>query len=234
MQLEILRRELETCADEAALAAMKRAWVDITDPLARWVELVKVLSEACRRFPGVRAHFASLRDAQTPALGATRGIADWLALNEALDDEERTLAWFQETRAQRRRTGRFSRLERVVRIRGTPSDYLWLLADSPESAIRDAVVMYLQHLSMHRGMPPDLEEPRESTLARFELDARRSRNELEQVLEVECMKEIALIVAAFEATEPGNHGLREFAEGLLDSERLRRSYFRWEDRDVSR
>jgi thioredoxin-like negative regulator of GroEL len=64
------------------------SWVGV-----RHSYLVSDLQQAADRSQRARASLRALRD------GAERGSRDWRSLNQALRDEAKTLAWFDETRA---------------------------------------------------------------------------------------------------------------------------------------
>jgi hypothetical protein len=75
-----------------------------------------------------------------------------------------------------------------------------------------------------------IEKPLEHVLALIPCEERRPRTERERKIEIEQAKEVALVIAAFEALNDGDHSLRELADGLLDSETLRGGFFSWEQR----
>lgn len=101
------------------------------DPLRRVSELIEILAVAIELSEKVRAHFAALRDATTPATGKKgSGVADWLALNEALGEPQRSLAWFDALVARGETPIQLlSRLRALLIARGRVTDLLHTVKD---------------------------------------------------------------------------------------------------------
>jgi len=62
--------------------------------------LVLVIAQLVDASPRARRRFEALRDAAQPRADDAETTRDWLALNEALNEGDRTLAWFEALRGQ--------------------------------------------------------------------------------------------------------------------------------------
>ncbi len=227
-----VRFQVERGDDSLVLELVRRLWGEVTDLLERRRDFMPVLAAACRRFPTVRAHFISMRDAQTPAFGARNGVSDWLALNEALDDSPRILEWFDQSRSAGHTPPPFSILEEAVLQRGRPADYLAWLPGGPEAALRESVRAYLWTLGTCRALGFDPEASLESLLEEIALVDREPRTKDERVLVSGLLRQLAMTIAAFEAVEPGNVSMRKLACDLLGAEFMSAALFSWEDRQT--
>lgn len=62
--------------------------------------LINLIAQLTHGLPAAKARFAALRDELTPRLATDAAAgADWFALNEALEDDARSLAWLDEVKA---------------------------------------------------------------------------------------------------------------------------------------
>lgn len=133
VRLQVLRRQLRSMPAAASLPELVALWQapDFTGP-ARYLEFTALLTDACRASTQVHAHFAAVRNASRPTAGQRQGVSDWLALNDALDEPDVSLAWFDEAVAIGAEVLPWSRLTRRVLERGRPGDYAMLFPDSLE------------------------------------------------------------------------------------------------------
>jgi hypothetical protein len=95
---------------------------EMAGPLASFI--ASEISELCAKLPAAHARFAELRDgagaqAATESQAGLEACAKFLILNEALDEEERTLAWLRGLDARERRALPFG----VTRFRLLPLLY---------------------------------------------------------------------------------------------------------------
>jgi hypothetical protein len=116
-----------------ALRACEWFWMQ-GDLLERGTSFIELLVDAVKRWPMLRRVVESWRDATAPSGDEDHhGLMDWLALNDALDEPDRTYAWFDD----RVRRGavpipQMTRLRRRVLERSRPGDLLCLMTDPLE------------------------------------------------------------------------------------------------------
>jgi hypothetical protein len=118
-----MQRLAEQGDEQSVLHALDTAWANTTRHSREFARLMEVVTIACRRLPVVRAHFVSTRDARTPEFEAQKNVADWIALNRALDDDQHTLDWFDQARVAGRKPRAWSMLEQIVIRRGDPPTF---------------------------------------------------------------------------------------------------------------
>jgi hypothetical protein len=87
----------ETGQFEEPTVVCERIWQDHSLAAAgvQSTALIDQIGKLSRKYPPARERFAKLRDASAPGENPTaEQLGDWMALNDALDENALTLAWF--------------------------------------------------------------------------------------------------------------------------------------------
>lgn len=198
-RLTAITRGVETGQADAVVAELVALWNAPESELdfrRRHLELVPLLTRACHASQLARERFSAIRDQTRPGPGQRAGTASWLALNDALDEPQVTLDWFDERVARGDEVVGFSALVCCVLARGRPEDYVRLMDDPAES-----LAVIFGHTPP--GLPPAHDFP-----VKFR-----------DILSSEARHEAAMLVRAVELVTPGSD-LRRQALALDPSAEL--------------
>lgn len=100
--MDLARHLIDAGHFDEALPHLEKLWLESVEVEPGFVGvrlsfLISLIAQVVRALPAAKVRFAALRDELTPKLATdARAGADWFALNDALEDEERSLAWLAE------------------------------------------------------------------------------------------------------------------------------------------
>ncbi|MBL8922774.1 MAG: thioredoxin family protein [Myxococcaceae bacterium] len=102
--MDLARHLIDAGRLDEALPHVEELWLKSVEVEPAFVGvrlsfLINLIAQLVRALPAARARFEALRDELTPRLATDeRAGADWFALNDALEDEARSLAWLDEVK----------------------------------------------------------------------------------------------------------------------------------------